>query len=422
MRKISEGILYKFEKVSKYPIVSVLQKTFVSFSGLLLVSSILTLVQNLPISNFELFNGNNLVKLLSKISNIGFNYISIFVIIAFTFYYIDNRNERTDNKINHIPLALLNIAIFLTLNYSFNISGHSVLNTYINLKYFGSEGVFGALITSFITIKIYLWFVEEKIYIKLPKEVPEIISDSFLSIIPTLIIVVFWWIVAFWFNINILGFIDTLFTPLLRLGDSLYSAFIISFLNRILWFVGIHGASVINAIVSPILTVMNTANIDAFTNGQKIPYLASGLFYSNYVWIGLFPVTLAILSSKNKKLKSIGNASMIPSLFNIDEPILFGIPIILNPILLFPHILSGILPAVLSYIAIYLNIIPTPILSMPWTIPAPIKAFLATNNDIRAFIWILILWLLIYIIYLPFIKQIKKQSIESEKIQNEKDK
>lgn len=235
---------------------------------------------------------------------------------------------------------------------------------------------------------------------------PPIIADSFLSIPPSLIIVLFWWVVCYVLNINILSFIDNLFSPLMKLGDSFFAIIITPLFTKILWFVGIHGASVINSIVSPITSVMNVANLKAFSEGNTLPYLASGNFYSIYVWIGSFPITLALLSINNKKLKSIGIAGIIPGLFNIEEPLLFGIPIILNPILLIPHILSGLIPSVLSYIAIKIDLIPIPVLDMPWTIPAPIKAFLSTNNDWRALVWILAMWLIIYLIYLPFIKRL----------------
>lgn len=101
-------------------------------------------------------------------------------------------------------------------------------------------------------------------------------------------------------------------------------------------------------------------------------------------------------------MKSIGIAGIIPRLFNIEKSLLFGIPIILNPILLIPHILSGVIPSVLSHTAIKLDFIPIPVLEMPWTIPAPLKAYLSTNNDWRAIIWVFLMWFIIYLIYLPF--------------------
>ena len=408
LERLKETILIRLDNFSKLPFVLVLQKTFVSFSGLLLVSSLLTLIQKFPIDNWEKIIGVKTIELITKISNIGFNYISIFVIIAFTFYYIESHNLRTKLKINHIPIVLLNVALFISINYPYTEKINNATVSLINLKYFGASGVFGALILSYLSIKIYIWFLENKICIKLPKEVPDIIADSFLSIIPTLLIILFWWIISYVLQINILNIIELIFSPLMKLGDSFLAALLIPLFNRILWFVGIHGASVINSIISPITTIMNTANLQAFNQGEVLPYFVSGNFYSNYVWIGLFPLTLALITTKSKKLKTIGIASIIPGLFNIDEPLLFGVPIILNPILIIPHILTGIIPGVLSYFAMKIGLIPIPVLNLPWTIPAPIKAFLATNNDWRALLWVLLLWVIMYFIYLPFLKKMEK--------------
>ena len=410
--KYKLDILHELEKLSKKSIFTILQNTFMSFSGMLLVSSVITLFIKFPGINWNNILGEDVVLTILKLSSIGFDYISLFVIITFTYYYMENYNSKKEEKINHIPIIILNMALFLTVNYA----PLSVLKEYsgsvFNTTYLGATGVFGAIIVCAITIKIYIFFVTHKIYIRLPKEVPSIVSDSFLSTIPMLSCVLFWWFVSFLLGFDILGFISQLLNPVVKLGDSILSVILIPFLNRILWFVGIHGAAVMNSLISPFMTFMDTSNLEAFTNDGVIQYIASGNFYSNYVWIGSFPISLALMSVRNKKIRSIGVASIVPTLFNIDEPIFFGLPIILNPILIIPFVLSGIVPSILSYIAINLNLISIPVLSMPWTIPAPIKAFLATNNDIRSFLWVLFLWLIIYLIFLPFIKKLSKESME----------
>lgn len=194
-------LLDNLESFSKLPIIIVLQKTFVSFSGLLLVSSLLILIQKFPVKNWSDIIGPNTIELLGRISNIGFNYISLFVVVAFTYYYIDSINSK-DNEliINHIPITLLNIAIFISINYPFTDSNKITL---LNLKYFGASGVFGGLLVCYVSIQIYVFLLKNKICIKLPKEVPEVIVDSFLSVIPTLVIVLFWWLISYVLNINI---------------------------------------------------------------------------------------------------------------------------------------------------------------------------------------------------------------------------
>lgn len=401
------SLINSIKKISESRFTKILQRTFVSFSGLILVSSLFVLIKNLPIEG--IISGLALDG-IRKISEIGFSYTSIFVIIAFTYYYLQDYNSHSPKNVNEIQLILINISIFLMINLQFEYMIERYTIDVISMEYLGAKGIFSSLLISFISMRIYLYFFERKLYIKLPKEVPNVISDSFVSIIPSFVLFSFWWVIIYLLKFDVLSLINLIFNPLLKMGNSLILILIIPLLNRLLWFVGIHGGSVINSIFLPLFTIMNSSNLEAFLNSETIPYIASGIFYSSYVWIGSFPVALALMFSNKKEYKAIGYASLIPALFNIDESIIFGLPVILNPIMFIPFILSGIVPSVLSYIAISVGVISAPVLSVPWTIPAPFKALLSTNNDFRAVIWVFLLWGIIFLIYYPFIKKISSKN------------
>lgn len=406
--------LKKMDLLSKSAFFQIIQKTFTAFSGMLLASSLFTLIIKFPLINWNDILDKEMLDSFLKISSIGFDYVAIFVVFTFTYYFFQFYNSKNGKNVNVVPVIILNLSLFLTSTFS-----SDVLSNDINSEFMSSKGVFGALVISYFYSKVYILCVENKLYVRMPGEVPQVIADSFLSFIPMVVCISLCWLITFFLRIDILNITNELIGPFINISDGLLSVILIPILNRLLWFFGIHGAAIINSLISPIMTIMNTSNLEAFINERNLPYTISGNFFSCYVWIGIFPICIALLTTKNKQFKSVGLAGLIPTLFNIDESILFGVPIILNPILFIPFILSGVVPSVLSYIAIVFKIIPIPVLSIPWTVPAPIKAFLATNNDYRAFLWVLFLWVVIYLMFIPFLnKNMKSLSVRGGKNEN----
>ena len=195
-------------------------------------------------------------------------------------------------------------------------------------------------------------------------------------------------------------------------SDSLVLVIILLLIIHILWFVGIHGANVINAIIS-IVTLSNLAlNQAALQAGEALPKVVAGEFFNVYVYIGGAGATLglaiAMALSKNEHLKSIGRISIIPGLFNINEPIMFGTPIIMNPILFIPFIGVPIINAVIAYTVLKAGIAGKIVALVTWTTPGPLGALIASNFNIPAMILSLCLVFLSYLIYTPFINAYAK--------------
>ena len=221
-----------------------------------------------------------------------------------------------------------------------------------------------------------------------------------------------------WLGINVHGIVGAVIRPIVHVADTLPSVLFLTFLDSFFWCFCIHGSSVVGSVTRPIWLVLLEQNSNALAAGVPIPNIAPEAFYQWFIFIGGSGTTigLAILllfKSKSQYGKTLGKVAFVPALFNINEPMIFGCPIILNPVLLIPFVLTPTICAIIGWIATELGLVNRVVASAPWTLPGPIGAFLATNGDIRAFILNVLLIILSVIIYLPFFNKydadLKKQ-------------
>ncbi len=240
------------------------------------------------------------------------------------------------------------------------------------------------------------------------------VAQAFVALIPSLLIVTFWWVIRVVLNINLPQIIMNAFQPLVSAGDSVATVMTSSFLNRILWSVGIHGGNVVGSVASPIWTQMNVANQAAMAAGESLPHLFSGVFYDNYIWIGLAPLSAIMCFSKSKRIKALGVLSLPAALFNIGEPLIFGLPIVMNPLMMIPFVLSYMVIAVVAVVLVSTGILPVPVLTVPWITPAPIKAFLSTNGSFAAALFVIATWVILAVVFWPFVKAMEKNDLKDE--------
>ena len=288
-----------------------------------------------------------------------------------------------------------------------------------------AKGLFVAIIAGILSVEISRFLVNKKLTIKLPDSVPPAISKSFEILIPVAVISILFQIVNVIIQKNMLIMIPDLIMkilkPLLNLSDGLFAIIIILLLIHILWFCGIHGANVLNVVVPAIVYTNLAINQEALSMGQAIPKVFAGEFMNCFVYLGGAGATLGLcigmLMSKNAHLKSIGKLSIVPGFFNINEPIMFGVPIVMNPIFAIPFILTPIINATISYTFMKLNIITRIVALVPWTTPSIIGSFISTNLNFLAPLLIVCLIILDYIIYKPFlnmyIKELEKEEAKS---------
>ena len=280
----------------------------------------------------------------------------------------------------------------------------------------GTTGIFTAIIMSIIAVQLYRLCVKRKWIIKMPEAVPEGVSRSFTALIPAFlvafVILTFTGILVA-FNTDIFKIIAVPFGFVVNLTSSWAGILVIYFLIHALWIVGIHGANIIGAFITPIVLSNMQLNID----GANIPF--AGEFQNTFVIIGGSGATLGLclfiaLLAKSEQLKVLGKASLVPGIFNINEPLVFGLPVY-NPFLAIPFFLAPMVSASIGYWTIKLELVKPIIAQVPWPSPIGFGAFIGTAGSLMAVFVSIICAIVAFLIWLPFIKIYDSKLVEQEK-------
>lgn len=281
----------------------------------------------------------------------------------------------------------------------------------------GTTGIFTAIIMSIIAVQLYRLCVKRQWIIKMPEAVPEGVSRSFTALIPAFlvafVILTFTGILVA-FNTDIFKIIAVPFGFVVYLTSSWLGILVIYFLIHALWIVGIHGANIISAFITPIVLTNMQLNID----GANIPF--AGEFQNSFVVMGGSGATLGLcifiaFLAKSEQLKVLGKASLVPGLFNINEPLVFGLPIVYNPFLAIPFFLAPMVSASIGYWTIKLELVQPIIAQVPWPSPIGFGAFIGTAGSLMAVLVSLICGFVAFLIWFPFIKIYDKKLVEQEK-------
>lgn len=289
------------------------------------------------------------------------------------------------------------------------------------MSYLGGQGLFVTIIVSILSVEIFRVCKQRNITIKLPSQVPASVSRSFEALIPVAIVIVIMTIITVVMGVNLHNLVTKITAPLVTAGDSLFGVLVPVFLITFFWSFGIHGVSVVGSVARPLWEIYLTGNAEAVASGvEKLPYIAPEPLYQWFIWIGgsgstIGLVIVMLIFAKSKYMKQLGKAVVAPSIFNINEPVMFGLPIVLNPILIIPFIITPLVLAIISYFATSIGLVSPTYIKAPWTLPAPIGAYLATGGDWRAIILVIVNIFISTFIYLPFFKVYDKKMLEMEK-------
>ncbi len=283
----------------------------------------------------------------------------------------------------------------------------------------GSGGMFIGILVAFFAVEVYRFTVKSGFRITMPEAVPPSVARSFEALTPTLIVILSVSVVTLWLNIDVHGMINNLMKPLITATDTLPSVLLLNFLNSFFWSFGIHGSSVVGSIVRPLWTVLLDANTAAAAAGGVIPHIAAEPFFQWFVYIGGSGMTIGLallfaFKSKSAYGKALGKTALVPSLFNINEPMIFGAPIVLNPILIIPFILAPTIGAIIAWFATSAGLVNRVVTLAPWTLPGPIGAFLATGGDWRAAVLNILLIIMSCMIYYPFFTMYDNKLLQEE--------
>jgi len=350
--------------------------------------------------------------------------VTMFVMSLYVAFGI-GYNLAKSYKIDPLTGGQLALGALLMTNFPYALSGDlGAENLFGNvmggwqmpLANFGGAGLFVTMLISIFAVEIFRLCVKYNVTIKMPEQVPDAISRSFAAIFPAAIVIVLIGIVTLpnpiGFGVDLHGLMIRLVSPLVIAGDSLPGVLVLVFLITFFWSFGIHGVSVVGSIARPFWLVYaeaNAAAVDAGYVGSALPHVAPETFYQWFIWIGGSGATLGLLFAcfivaRSKFLKTMSKAAFLPGLFNINEPVIFGMPIVLNPILMIPFMIAPLVMAIIAWFATSLGLVNPTYAIAPWTLPAPIGAFIATGGDWMGVVLGLVNIAIATVIYLPFIK------------------
>ncbi|QNO13976.1 PTS sugar transporter subunit IIC [Alkalicella caledoniensis] len=289
--------------------------------------------------------------------------------------------------------------------------------------YMDGKGVFTAVIASFFAVELMRFLMVRNIRIKMPDGVPPAISASFDALIPVFLMVAILYPISIavqhYTGYTVPAAIMEIFKPLVGAVDTLPGILFAVFLAHLLWFAGIHGASIVGGILGPFYAINISANQAALAAGEALPSIFTNPFWAFFITIGGSGATLGLvvlyLTSKSANLNAIGKVAAFPAIFNINEPVIFASPIVMNPILGIPFILAPMVTASIAYFALYTGMAGRGVALPPWTTPAPIGAMWGANWQISGLILCIVCIVVSTAIYYPFFKVYEKQLVKEEK-------
>lgn len=401
--------------------MTAIRKGIISTLPLTIVGSFFTIINNIPIESVA-----NFLAPYKEILDIPFRYTVGILALYATFGIASSLAE--SYKLDKLTNGILAVLAFLVstaapIHVLKNVNGVIDAGRYINIANLSASSLFASIVTGLLTVEIYRFLKNKNITIKMPDGVPPEVSNSFVALIPAAIILFFFWIVRYIFDFDIASFLSTILMPLkgVLVGNSLFGGLLTIFLITGFWTLGIHGAAIMDPIVRPFWEMSIAQNMSEFAGGASAHHLSTIFteqFLQWFIWIGGAGGTLALvvlfMFSKSAYLKDLGKLAILPGLFNINEPIVFGAPIVMNPILGIPFIVAPLVTGTLSYIMTITGVVPMMMVRLPFTVPGPLGAFISTNWSVPALILACVNFLIDLAIYYPFFKVFEKQQLAKE--------
>ena len=427
IEEIFEKVMPYFMKFASSKPISAIKDGFILTMPATIIGSIFLLIGNFPINGWSdkmasIF-GANWQTPLNQVSGATFDILALIAVFGIAYAYTRNEGHEA------VPAGILGIISFLIVTNAFVVTeAGEVVGGVIPKAWTGGQGMICAIFIGLLVGFIYSLFLNKDIRIKMPESVPTGVSNAFTALIPGVVIgtgsMIIYVVCDAVKGISMTEIIyEILQIPMQSLSDSLIGIILIMFFISLLWWCGIHGPNVVMAIMSPILTANALDNQSIIDAGQalvagdnaKIVTVQMvdifGKFGGAGITLGF--VIAGIIIAKSKQMKSISKLSLIPGVFNINEPVIFGLPIVFNPLMLIPFIIVPVLAVIMTYASIALGFIqPFTATQVPWTTPPIISGFLLSGWQ-GAVLQIAILAVAI-VVYLPFMKMLDKEALKQE--------
>jgi PTS system cellobiose-specific IIC component len=358
-----------------------------------------------PACYFESVLPANISGSLWSVFNVTFGLLSLYVVLSVAYSLARRRG-----------LDPLMPVVFSFMSYilvaSPQLAGGEA-GTFLN-----NSGMFTAIVVAVVSVEVFNFFTKRNMVIKMPDGVPPAITSAFAAIVPGAVLAFGWWLIRFVLNFDLAAGLFQVLSAVVPAASTYAAAAVAETFHAFLWTMGIHGDLTIGIALEPVWQANIAANAQAVADGLAPTAIYTSIFRSFVVPGGsgaTLPLAIYFTRSKSERLRRVGWLGVWPGIFNINEPITFGAPVIFNPVLAIPFILITFLNVTVAYLATAAGLVSPTIIAAPWTLPTPILMFLATGYDWRAIILAVIVEFVIPgIIWFPAFKAWEKQVMQKE--------
>ncbi|MHC1768927.1 MAG: PTS sugar transporter subunit IIC [Verrucomicrobiia bacterium] len=401
---IARRVVPPLTVLSENTYMSAIRAGMVSIVPLTIIGGVFLIVCFLPVTGWDKIVAPYLPMLQIPVTA-TFGLLAVFACFAIGY--------DLGQRLKQEPLVSASLATLVFLMIQIDLETSNLV-----MDRLGSKGLFTAILVALICVRVQKLFADANLVIRLPASVPSIVYESFLSLTPMFFLVVLFWGIRFVLGVDIDHLVQTAFKPLVFTLSTLPGILFYAFLVTLLWSVGINGDNAMDAIVAPIFLQYLTANVEAMTQGQPLPYVTAYGFFTSFVNVGGTGATIALalimLNSKEPGFRQVSRLSLPTQVFQINEPIFFGFPIVLNPVFMVPYILNALVLTAGTYLLMDWNLIHKPFVNVPWTTPPIIGHYLVTGGDWRAAVWGVLSIGIAMLIYFPFARAAERQRMTQE--------
>ncbi len=416
----TEKIVPAIAKLGNNQVLKAITAGMMATMPLSLGTSIIAVVANFPIAAWTTWLAKTGLSVhMSAVISGSTTIIAVYLAFVIGYHYAKEKGS------DAITAGILSLASFLILMPQ-SVAVGEIQVAGLAQKYLGASGVFVAIICGIFVSGIYTFLKKRNLSIKLPDSVPEMVSQSLSPTFIAMIIFVVIFGVRVFFGFTSYGnafdaISNIIGKPVMSFGATPAALITLYALTNLFWCFGIH-PSALTSFYTPVLLTVITSNVQAFANGEPLPYLAMIVIYQ-FMMLGGTGCTLGltidmVLFGKSQRFKSLGKLALVPNLFNINEPIIFGAPIVYNPIFMLPMVGVAVANGLLVFLLTNLGWFATynPTIKVPWTMPGPVIHFLQSG-------WLPALIALVVIamdalIYLPFFKVADGLALKEESSNN----
>ncbi len=389
--------------LSENTYMAAIRTGMVSVVPLTIIGGLFMIVTNLPIPDWEERIAPYLLLLQVPV-NATFGLLAVFVCFGIA-YDLGKRFN-----LEALTSGMVATVVFLMIQMDLK-EGTLVMAG------LGSQGLFTAVLVAVVSARVQKFMVDLGMVIRMPASVPAVVQESFLSLTPLLVLVVGFWLIRFVFGWDINAGLQGLLEPLVFALNTLPGILLYAFLVTLLWSVGINGDNALDGIVLAFFMKYLAANVEAMQAGLPMPYVTANGFFTTFVNVGGTGATIALalvmINSRDAGYRKVSRLSLPTQVFQINEPIFYGMPIVLNPIFMVPYVLSALTLTTGSYLLMHWNIIRRPFVNVPWTTPPIIGHYLSTGGDWKAAVWGACSIVIAMGIYWPFARAAERQRLKA---------